>query len=155
MNQQICAGTKDLLPAYLAESLSELDAQGVRSHLATCEDCRSEAELIGQLRLTTPAPRSELSASLREGVRSNMSRGVSRRWWMAAAATVVFALGTGLVWDRIPGNPAGETVVAMVAEQVDSDFWPGDETLIAGGIVWDDLSEEEMTALLEDWDDEA
>jgi anti-sigma factor RsiW len=151
MNQGNCANVKDLLPEYLAGSLSESERELVEAHLSGCDDCRMEAELIGHLRATTPTPRAELSAAVRAGLRTNASPGPARTWWMAAAAAVILALGTALVWDRVNEAPA----VMALAEQVDGDFWPGDETLIAGGLVWDDLSEEEMTALLEGWDDEA
>ena len=66
-------------------------------------------------------------------------------------ADVVLALGTSVVWQRVQDTPG----VMMLAEQVDNDFWPGDGTLIAGGLVWDDLSDEEMAALLEDLENEA
>jgi Putative zinc-finger len=155
MNQKLCANTKDLLPVFLAGDVTGADADSVQAHLATCEDCRAEAELIGRLRLTTPAPREELRARISEGVRliapAGTSGGLPRRLWMAAAATVVLALGTGLVLDRVRSEP----LEIMIAEQLDSDFWPGDETMIAGGLVWDDLSDEELSVLLEDWDDEA
>jgi predicted anti-sigma-YlaC factor YlaD len=155
MNQHTCAHTKDLIPGYLAERLSQAEAESVRSHIDTCEDCRAEADLIGRLRLTTPRPPVGLSASVSKGLRGAPAPGTSRRWWLAAAATVVFAVGMGLIRERVPGGPLSEALGVMVAEQVDDEFWPGDETLVAGGLVWDDLSDEEMTALLEDWDDEA
>jgi anti-sigma factor RsiW len=154
MNQPDCAVSKDLLPAYLAGELSGDESEAVRSHLAACEDCRVEADLIERIRRTTPQPRAALGASVRDGIRSGSggrAGGISRHWWIAAAATVVLSLGTGLVWQQMQGDP----LPIMIAEQVDNDFWPGDETLLAGGLDWDDLSDEELTVLLEDWDDEA
>ena len=151
MKQDACATTKDLLPAYLSGDVSESDATMVGDHLMTCEDCKLEAELIGQLRATTPMPRGDLAVSVSQSLRVVGAGSPTRSWWIAAAATVVLALGTSVVWDRVQENPGA----IVLGEQVDSDFWPGDGTLIAGGLVWDELSDEEMKALLEDWDDEA
>lgn len=151
MNQKNCGDTKDRLPEYLAGDLSVTEAEMVRSHLGGCEDCRMEAELIGYLRATTPQPRAGLATAIGEVLRLDVNRRSGRGWWMAAAATVVLALGVGVFWEGSEDAP----VVMALAEQVGSDFWPGDETLLAGGLVWDDLSEDELTALLEDWDDEA
>ena len=151
MSNDPCAYAKDGLPEYAAGVLEAERVATIESHLEACADCRAELELIRALRITRPEPDAASLAGVQAAVRA-APRGASRRIWAwAAAASVVVALGTGVVWDRFRAEP--ELIATGVEEE--GSFWPGDEVLIAGAPIFDELTDEQLAAFLEEWDDGA
>lgn len=151
MSNEVCAHTKDHLPEYAAGVLAADEARAVEAHLGVCADCRAELELVRALRSTRPDPDPALAAKVQAAVRSAPRRSSRTVWTWSAAATVVLALGAGLVWNRVNSQPA----FVLSGIESEGEFWPGDEVLVAGALVFDDMSEEELAAFLEGWDDDA
>jgi len=101
---------KELLPAYAEQMLDPTDTKRVEEHLATCEDCRSEASLLRiMLADVVPDPGEAFWATMPDRVyravqeqqlqkgRSVLSRLADRltmpRWaWAAASVGVVLII---------------------------------------------------------------
>ena len=68
------------------------------------------------------------------------------RWRLPAAATVVLAMGTALIWQRTQAlpevGPLGQDPFAVV--------WPSDDQDVAGVPMLADLSDEDLALLLEE-----
>ena len=150
-----CAEVKDLLPESIRCELAESDRAVVAAHVSSCVSCSEEVELLERIRsaaYSTPASlASEIKSAVAAGIESDagVQYGQTRRfmdWRLPAAATVVLALGTGLLWQRtqtLPEvGPLGQDPFAVV--------WPSDDADVAGVSMLADLSDEELALLLEE-----
>jgi predicted anti-sigma-YlaC factor YlaD len=127
---------RESLGAYVLGHLDPADEDAVRTHLATCAECRAElAELqpvanalAGARRrpvLGGPAPRAlqhrvedAVAAEAGRRRRAHLVRSVTTL--VAAAALVVVAvLGITMFIDRTPAAPVPETVAVQVASELD------------------------------------
>jgi anti-sigma factor RsiW len=165
---------RDLLPDYLHDRLSTADRALVESHLAGCDDCRAELELLrglrGTLRRVPPVDVSAIIAKI------PAYRAPARRsWggWRAAAAVTLIAVGgtsvaiANRVGDEAPSftpqivAPAQPDTHRAVAELPARNLQPtGDsdhavqtvaraprELAVTGAV--SDLSDRELSTLLE------
>ncbi|MEZ4417794.1 MAG: hypothetical protein R3E10_18705 [Gemmatimonadota bacterium] len=135
---------RDLLPEWLEGSLSDAARLRVEAALADDPDLRAEAELLGSLRAARPEPPEELVARVRAGLRqpsvSRASRGRWPTWQLSAAAGVVVAAGTALLWQqRTAPLPDLEPLPRS---------WMMDDAVVAGGLVLDGLSEDALETLV-------
>ena len=168
-----CEGIKDLLADVAAGTLSPEEEGPVQDHLLSCGDCRAELDLLRELRtgmaqeLTVPVGlesrvqarvREELGEFLAEGVRSNVIQvgaGPRRRlfptWALSAAAVAVLAMGTGIIWNRV-GSDGVTDPLAVASQEPLPEAWLWDDGMVAGAPVFDDLSDEDLEALLEEFE---
>ncbi len=104
-----CEVYRELLSAYLDDSLDEVRRTGFRSHLKSCDGCRKlalaeEPTLVFSLsRRSGPSPEriEACVASVVAGVRQEKLRQrlrPSRRPWLAAAAAVMLAVIASTAW---------------------------------------------------------
>jgi len=104
-----CESYRELLPAYLDDSLDEVRRSGLRAHLSACPECRDFAIGLEPTLLFSLADRSEPSSERIEACVGAVVAGVrqeqlqrrlrpSRRPWLAAAAAVVMAIAAGSMW---------------------------------------------------------
>ncbi|GMR13619.1 MAG: hypothetical protein BMS9Abin29_1831 [Gemmatimonadota bacterium] len=146
MNAIGCDRAKDLLAHWVREELGDDHRRWVEEHVAGCEECGAEAGLVSALYAGVPIPPSDLQARVRVSIAASPSR---RLPWMrlrlAAAAVVVLALGTALIWRQTPGDPNG-----VLSEEPLALTWPTDDGFIAGVAMLDDLSDEALAELLEE-----
>ena len=179
MNDMGCDHVRDLLPELHLGALSPGQRSGVDAHLTSCPECRALLALIGELGADRPEPRpGSLEAvraatgaafaeqhrfsgpvSVDDGVISMKPRGgparfVSElRWSLPAAAVLVIALGTSVLWFG-GGEPGTDmTAVDALAAAPAEDgyaFYLGEDPVVAGGMVLEDLSDEELQTLLEE-----
>lgn len=177
MTHRDCETIRDLLPGVISGSLSPEEAAAVEDHLASCQDCRQEFEVVRSVReglasyLAVPAG---LEASIRARVREEMGRSAvanipesegrrregrpafgrrpwARAWVLSAAAVGILALGTSLLWNG--GGPAVDPGLLEVASQEQPpEAWLWDDGMVAGAPVFDGLSDEELEALLEEFE---
>lgn len=146
MNTNGCDRAKALLALWVREELGAADHRFAEEHVAGCEECRAEADLVRVLHAGAPIPSDVLVARVRASIAATPLR---ERTWMsprlAAAAVVVLALGTALVWRQLPGDGSG-----VWAEEPLALTWPTDDGFIAGVAMLDDLSDEALAELLEE-----
>jgi len=121
-----CESYRELLPAYLDDSLDEVRRTALRAHLSTCDECRAaairrEPTLALSLAGGPEPPEERVEAcvtAVMAGVRrERLERQLkpARRPWLAAAAAVVVAVIASAVWWVTSGGPAEEPILAVNA----------------------------------------
>jgi len=148
-----CAEVKDLLPESIRRELPESDRALVAAHVSSCASCSEEVALLERIRgaafSTPPSLASEIKSAVAAGIESDtgVQDGRARtfsHWRLPAAATVVLALGTGLLWQRMQVQPdewqLSQDPLAVV--------WPSDDGDVAGVPMLADLSDEDLALLL-------
>lgn len=145
MSETTCERAKDVLPLWVREELDPDERREVEAHLAACDDCRHEAELVRALYTSAPVAPHALASRVRSSIADAPLRGpVWTRPRLAAAAVMVLALGTALIWQRMPGD------AGVLVEEPLALTWPSDDGFIAGVAMLEDLSEEALAELLEE-----
>ncbi len=146
MNANGCDRVKELLAPWVRAELGGADRRFVEDHVDGCEECSAEASLVRALHAGAPILPDDLVERVTASIAATPLR---RRVWMsprlAAAAIVVLALGTALMWRQPPGNGNGVLVEEPLAMT-----WPTDDGFIAGVAMLDDLSDEALAELLEE-----
>jgi anti-sigma factor RsiW len=166
-----CADVKDLLPEWIRRELPESDHTVVTAHVSSCESCSEEVELLRRIQAAAFSPPASLASEIKSAlaaeieltpaaeikptpateIRSDagVEHGRAGRfagWRLPAAASVVLALGTALIWQRTQAlpevGPLGQDPFAVV--------WPSDDADVAGVPMLADLSDEDLALLLEE-----
>jgi predicted anti-sigma-YlaC factor YlaD len=126
-----CEVYRELLPAYLDDSLDEVRRTGFRAHLRACDDCRRAAVsaeptlAFSLVRPQEPAQdrietcvTSVIAGIRRERLEKRLQP--SRRPWFAAAAVVVLAIIAATVWWLNTGQPGGMTPLQANSLEVET-----------------------------------
>jgi hypothetical protein len=125
---------KDLLPAYLEQGLDRDEQLRVESHLATCEDCRTELSLLRMMsEETVPDPGDAFWTGMPSRVRRAVQEHESRRkvfdlarigdwmvlprWAWATAAIGLVAMASWL-FVQTPAVETARTVVPLEQEML-------------------------------------
>jgi len=153
-----CETIRDRLPEWAAESIPTEEVDMVETHLPSCLDCRRESELVLGLRDSRPQAPTGLEARIQARVREEFETksAFSRRRWvptwaLSAAAVVVLALGIGVIWNPGDSDPVQGPIV-VASQDLLPEAWLWDDGMIAGAPVFDGLSDEELEALLEEFE---
>ena len=104
-----CEVYRELLPAYLDDSLDEVRRTGFRAHLTSCSECRELAIAAEPTLIFSLSRRSGPSSERIEACVTSVIAGVrqerlqkqlrpSRRPWLAAAAAVMLAIIASTAW---------------------------------------------------------
>lgn len=140
---------RDLLPDYTAGRLPETARARVERALAEDVDLRDELALLTALVRSRPEPPAALADQVRARVTAELrgrpapARSRWPTWQLSAAALAVVALGTALLWER-RSEPATLDVEALPRS------WTLDESIVAGGLVLDALSDEALRTLAQE-----
>ena len=150
-----CAEVKDLLPGWIRRELGESDHAAVTAHISLCASCAEEVELLRRVQAAVFSTPASLASEIKSALAQEIELGTGvvlgpaarwARWRLPAAAAVVLALGTGLIWQRMQAlpevGPLGQDPFAVV--------WPSDDADVAGVPMLADLSDEELALLLEE-----
>lgn len=159
MNGARCERIRDLLPERSRGLLSAAKEAEVEAHLTSCPGCGREAEVVEALFQARPEPPEDLAARIQARVREEMAAveggGLLPSWlpsWaLPAAAVVILALGTGILMDERTPEVTGDPLQVAVQESAPEE-WLWDDGMVAGAPVFEDLTEEELTALLEEFE---
>ncbi|MBI4409681.1 MAG: zf-HC2 domain-containing protein [Gemmatimonadetes bacterium] len=145
-----CDEIRDVLPTVVSGRAEPATEQAVQAHLAGCEACRAEAELIALLRrhpVAVPNGLEEQVLLAAAGPRQRRaSRGFLPQLVAVAAAVVLTVLGIRLV--RV-----AEPEPSPVAGFMDTPFqafgpWAGSGAFTPGSVVLEELTEEQLELLL-------
>jgi anti-sigma factor RsiW len=163
MKSPTCEQVRELLPEWVAGILDEGTVSEVEEHLSSCTECAGEEALVRSLFRSRPKAPEGLEARIRERVREEKGEGAvvsiktQRRWapkWapsvqLSAAALVILSLGVGLLWEGTTPEVTMDPVEIALEEPV-PEAWLWDDGVVAGGLVYDGLSDEELEALIEE-----
>lgn len=174
MTGRDCDKVRDLLPELVAESIGPDDHGMVEAHLGICAACRDELEVVEALRRARPEVPPDLETRIKARVREELvgeevgpsgkgalrENGVlpfGRRWrvpvWgLSAAALLVLALGTGLIWTGDSGTDVVQDPIIVASQEDLPESWLWDDGMVAGAPVLDGLSDEDLEALLEEFE---
>lgn len=144
-----CDEAKLLLPDYWSQTLGETNELAFETHIATCEQCRAEAERLGVLwknLALIPGSSSDFEpgsnlrgrfydtlSAYRQGLESAPRRSVRERilalWprqpaWQMAVSFALLVIGVGIGFEIRPGNPheeqAANTELSQLHGEVNS-----------------------------------
>jgi anti-sigma factor RsiW len=147
MTDQTCANARDLLPALVREELTGEERALVEAHVSSCSSCTDELALIRRLSGAVQKMPAGLASEIKEAVaRDRTQKRRTIGWQLPAAAMIVLALGTSLVWQRTQTLP--ET--SQLAQESFVMVWADGDALVADAPMLEDLSEEELAVLLEE-----
>lgn len=163
MRAMTCDAIWDRLPEFARGALSAVDAAGVDAHLAACDECAAELELLRLLRrhpVTVPAGLRDrvLDAVTRpEPVVIRLPERARRRFdWRFAmrAAAVAAAAAVAGIWFVATDGGVDPTValedmdISLAAVMEPFAGWPGSDVHLAGAVVLEQLTDEELEFLL-------
>lgn len=159
-----CDSARDLAPEWVRGALEPGAAREVAAHVAACDDCAAEANVVRAL-LGAPV---DVPAGLHERIilavgrpAAPWYRGHGRAVALAATAAGVLLLGRSVL-DREPGDaapggapvPVAEASGSVLGEALAPPYsgWPGADGVLAGSVVLQDLSDDELELLLQEMD---
>lgn len=171
MNPSDCETSRELLPELAAGTLSPSDSEGVRSHLSSCTQCSEELGLIQTLKESRPPVPNGLEAKIQARIREEFGEGAresavrpeatvtpisGRRrmapsWALSAAAVAILALGIGVIGNNGEMEVLQDPIV-VAAEDPLPEAWLWDDGMVAGAPVFDGISDEDLEALLEEFE---
>lgn len=147
MNEFACASIRELIPDFVGSRLPAEELHAVDTHVTECGTCRAELELAQTVLASRPPVPAGLAERVTRAVLADRRAG-SRPWWgLTAAAVAALALGLGMSSER----PQTAVEVPGFAREVDEEAgWLSDDGLVAGAPMFDGLSDEALTALLDE-----
>jgi len=174
MKGRDCEIVRDLLPELGAGTLSLEEGGMVEAHLGSCPDCQMELEVVMALRDARPEIPPDLEARIQARVREEMTRERTRvaeeapgetnrvipifrrprwapAWALSAAAVVILALGTSVIWNQRAPDLVQDPMVVASQEPL-PEAWLWDDGMVAGAPVFDGLSDEDLEALLKEFE---
>src|SRR5579862_5919593 len=123
-----CRDVRPLADAFLSEQLLVETMQAVVAHLERCSACRAELDGLRRLRAATrsafatassldarPEFLSALHARLQADAERRVPTGMTRRAWLASAASVATAIAAGAAWRQW----AARSLTALMHAAVD------------------------------------
>lgn len=167
-----CEAVQDRLPELAAGRLAPGTAGELRTHLAGCDACAGELVVLEALAASPVAVPAGLEARIQAAVaaRGSAEAGVrdigsapSRRsagapggfripaWGWAVAAGLALFLGRG-VWTGPDAGGAERDLGLMAQASGEYSALPADDGVVAGAPLLDGLTEDDLNALLEEWD---
>ena len=163
MTHEQCDRIRDQLPEFLSGGLGRADADEAEAHLAGCEGCRGEVEVLAALLRACPEPPSGLEGRIQARVQEEFGteekpaevipiRPRFRRipsWALSAAALLVLALGTKALLDE-NGQDLVQDPIVVANQDPLPEAWLWDDGMVAGDLVLDGLTDEDLEALLEE-----
>jgi|GEM_PF-5749159 len=128
-----CEQTRKRLDELLDGELSDRDKKAVEQHVATCDACRVELDVLTRTaKLVRSLPRAEVPAGLARSVRATIarqatvrSRAMLWRWahvggWIAAAATLVVVIRYG-PWETATNRTPTTTPMPSVSGRMETE----------------------------------
>lgn len=138
---------RELLPDWVRGELDSARSAEVRKALQGDPDLRAEADVVRSIFEARRAPPLDLEGSVIDAVGGRAYRAYPS-WALRTAAILVVSLGAVAVWQQLSSG-ATVTLDAAITD------WGAEDGIVAGGLVLDDLSDEDLAVLLEELDESA
>lgn len=149
MNESMCGTVRELIPDFVGGRLTRPEHEVVEQHVHDCEECGAELGLARLVLASRPAVPMGLADRILSSVAASRRSRPPRTWWgVSAAAIAALALGIGISSDRTIEVPTN--VPAFAYEVAEGDIWLSDDGLLAGGPLFDDLSDDALLQLLDE-----
>ena len=137
---------RERLPELMHGVLRADVAADVRAHVAQCEDCRAELELLESVRSalvtpTTPIDSARIVAKLPRYERPSLWTRVTRSRELRAAAAVVLMVGGFLAVQQTRSGVQPDTAVAVASAEGAAELAIGD--------TFQDLTDSDLVAVLD------
>jgi hypothetical protein len=143
-----CEAVRDLLPDLVADRLSGAQSALVHEHVASCQACADELDLVRSIRADAVVLPVQLEGRVLNALRSDRRPSWFTPGRAALAAPVAFALLTATMLDFGGEAEPGET---PDIEALAPPPWPSaDEPLMRGGPALNQLSLDELESLLKE-----
>jgi len=147
MTNIACAGVRDHLPDLVRGDLPDEECVRIEKHVSACASCEAEVAVLRRIRSSPPTLPEGLAAEIKMAVAHDRARaGRSLDWRIPAAAAVVLALGTALVWQRAEARLQDSELAQESFLMVSF----ADDAVVGDAPVLEHLSEEELAILLEE-----
>lgn len=167
-----CAEIRDRIPEFVAGRYGGATTARFVEHLRGCDVCSTEVDLIRALHADRPEVPAALEARVRDAVSRALAEDAASRptvvplsrslrrspipsWALGMAAILALAIGTPLVVDRMQEAGRVDAAGQVVEEMSIASLWSGEDGLVAGAPMLDDLSDEALMALLEEMEEDA
>ena len=164
MSEMTCDAVRAVLPDSARGALDPDSSAALEAHVAGCPNCAGEASLVRALQDLRPVPTPDLEGRIQDALRDAIVPGApaprngrtlprwtpQRTWGLAAAAALVLALGTSVLWPQIRGTVPTLPEEGSLAGPMLMDDWGGNRGIIAGVPVIEELSDEQLLTLLEE-----
>lgn len=111
------AAMRDVLPDLLHERGPAVAREQAWAHVASCDACRAELELLRRVRAAASAPRVDV-ARISAGIPPYVAPGRSYRWLQVAAAVLIVAGGAALLVQTRTSQPAPDVAAATPADSL-------------------------------------
>ena len=148
MKETQCGSIREHISASGGNRLTADEVASVEAHVAECDECRAEFELVRVIFGSRAIVPTGLAERVARAV-SHDTRTPQRAWWgLTAAAVAALALGVGITSE--PSISGDFDVPDFAYEIEDGDLWFSDDGLIAGAPVLDGLSVEVLLELLDE-----
>jgi hypothetical protein len=150
-----CDAVRDALPLLVREPNTSLETAAVAGHLARCEQCRTELEIVRLVHGLAEEVPAGLTSRVLEAVRLRSTRRLAPTRLAVAATLAAAVLGGSLVLDRwgyeVAPAPNGAALVfddnlAVVSWNV------SDDPLLQSGPTLQQLSVDELEIILAELD---
>lgn len=147
-----CAEAREAIPEVVLGLAGPAVSEAVEAHVEACPPCGEEFALVSVLATSRVEPSAGLVARIERAI-SFDRQAVQRPWWALTAAAVA-ALALGIGFSSGDGLEVAAPAYAMEADEAWA-WGGGDEgsaELWAGGVLWDELSDDDLARLLDDLD---
>lgn len=140
---------RELLPAWVRGELDSARTREVQAAVDGDPELQNEVEVIRAIYTARCEPPEGLESGVIESVRGVATRR-NPSWALRIAAVVIVSLGSVAVWQQLRTSGAGGYMLGAAVSD-----WSLDEGIVAGGLVFDELSEEDLAVLLEELEENA
>ena len=163
MTEYSCETVQPLLPEWVGGQLDDDAAEAVRIHVVGCTECSRETEVVRALGAARPTVDPDLAGRIQAALRDQVGAGgapsaegggAPSRWSsrqpceLAAAAVVVLALGTAVIWPQVRGRNLPPTPDVVADEPLFADVFSADGGIVAGAPVIEEMTDEQLLTLL-------
>ena len=142
-----CTEARRYLPGLIRDEISDRIRRELSQHLSDCVECSSELELMKSIFVLRDIPPAGLSAKIKMAIRTDTVRMEVSSWkrLLPAASFTALLVSASLI-EKVLFLPD----VSLLEEDLFVNVWPSEDYDLAGSLVLENLSEENLNLLFEE-----